>query len=108
MKARVEAGYWSFRAPVGYVFARVPGHGKLLVPNESEASIVREALEGFAAGKLSNQLEVQAFLHKKKFRASKLKGLLHFDQVKHLLTDDLNAGFISFPKWGITQRKGHH
>src|SRR5262249_41038735 len=48
MKARLEAGYWPFYQPPGYVYAKVPGHGKLLVPKEPEASVIREALEGFA------------------------------------------------------------
>src|SRR5207248_360248 len=61
MQARLEAGYWPFYPPPGYAFARVPGHGKLLVCKEPEASVIREALEGFASGCLPSQVHVQSF-----------------------------------------------
>lgn len=51
MKARVENGFWVFRAPVGYRYVNAPsGGGKVLVPDEVLAPIVREALEGYATG----------------------------------------------------------
>ncbi len=50
MKARLEAGYWTFYPPPGYAYPKVPGHGKLLVPHEPEAGVIREAMEGFASG----------------------------------------------------------
>jgi site-specific DNA recombinase len=51
MRARMLNGYWTFAAPVGYRYQKVSGHGKMLVPDEPLASIVREALEGFASGR---------------------------------------------------------
>src|SRR6056297_3873315 len=50
MKARVEKGYWVFQPPIGYRFGKTAEHGKLLVPHEPHASIIREALEGYAVG----------------------------------------------------------
>lgn len=61
MQERMKKGYWTFRPPVGYVVAKVPGHGKLLVKREPQASIVREALEGFASGRFETQSEVKRF-----------------------------------------------
>ena len=52
MKARLQAGYWVFENPPGYVFQSVPGHGRLLVPDYPTANTVREALLGFASGGL--------------------------------------------------------
>lgn len=39
MRARVTAGYWVFPPPVGYKFANVEGHGKMLVRDEPAASL---------------------------------------------------------------------
>lgn len=41
MKARMEAGYWIHNPPVGYKYEVVKPHGKLLVPFEPLASIIR-------------------------------------------------------------------
>jgi len=60
--ARLKNGYWTFSAPVGYQYTKAPGGGKLLVPKEPEASIIREALEGFASGRFQSQAEVKRFL----------------------------------------------
>lgn len=51
MKARVTAGYWSFYPPLGYKYHEVAGHGKLLLRDEPIASIIAEALTGFASGR---------------------------------------------------------
>jgi site-specific DNA recombinase len=65
MQACLEAGYWPFYPPPGYTFAKVAGHGKLLVPKEPEAGIIKEALEGFATRRLADQVDVQHFLQSK-------------------------------------------
>src|SRR6266545_1016124 len=67
MQARLEAGYWPFYPPPGYAFAKVPGHGKLIVPKEPGASVIREALEGFACGRFATQVDVQRFLRQRGF-----------------------------------------
>ena len=62
MRARVMNGYWVFHAPPGYRYEKVDGHGKLLVRNEPLATIIQEALEGFASGRFETQSEVKRFL----------------------------------------------
>lgn len=62
MQARVKAGYWVFSPVLGYKFATVAGHGRMLVRDEPNASIVTEALEGFASGRFVSTAEVQRFL----------------------------------------------
>jgi DNA invertase Pin-like site-specific DNA recombinase len=65
MKARVENGFWVFRAPVGYRYVNAPsGGGKVLVPDEVLAPVVRQALEGYATGHFASQAEVQRFLER--------------------------------------------
>jgi DNA invertase Pin-like site-specific DNA recombinase len=108
MKARLEAGYWPFYPPPGYAFAKVTGHGKLLVRREPEASIIREALEGFASGRLPTQVDVQRFLQSKDFKARGRRKRIHLEQVKRLLTQELYAGYISYPPWHVASHKGHH
>jgi len=65
MKARVEKGYYVFHTPVGYRYARDRVHGKLLCRDEPVASILAEALEGYASGRFSSQVEVKRFLESK-------------------------------------------
>src|SRR5205807_8272818 len=74
MQARLEAGYWPFYPPPGYTFAKIAGHGKLIVPQEPEASIIREALEGFASGRFPTQMDVQRFLQSKNFKHRRERG----------------------------------
>ena len=110
MQARLEAGYWPFYPPPGYTFAKIPGHGKLIVPKEPEAGIIREALEGFASGRFPSQVDVQAFLQTKGFQPRRERGrsVTYLEQVKRLLTRELYTGFISYLPWKVTRRQGHH
>ena len=62
MRARVLNGYWPFACPVGYRYQRVAGRGNMLVRNEPLASIVQEALEGYASGRFQIQAEVGPLL----------------------------------------------
>src|SRR3989344_198789 len=105
MKARLEKGYWTFVAPDGYRMTKNPIHGQILTRVEPEASIVKEALEGFATGRFGNQVEIQSFLQSKKFR-----GLKEFNLtlVKKLLTRCVYAGYVEYEKWGVSRRIGHH
>src|SRR5947209_2470213 len=108
MQARLEAGYWPFYPPPGYTYAKVPGHGKLLVRKEPEASIIREALEGFASGRFPSQVDVQRFLQSKGFNPRAYGKVTYLEQVKRLLTREVYTGFVSYPPWSVTTRKGHH
>lgn len=61
MKARLEKGYWTFVAPHGYRMIKDSLHGKILRVSDIEASIVKEALTGFAVGRFENKIDVQEF-----------------------------------------------
>lgn len=58
MRARVMNGYYVFSCPIGYKYQRTPGHGNLLVRDEPIASILQEALEGFANGRFDAQIDM--------------------------------------------------
>lgn len=51
MKARMQSGYWIHNPPVGYKYHTIKGRGKMLLPDEPQATIVREAFEGYAMGR---------------------------------------------------------
>jgi DNA invertase Pin-like site-specific DNA recombinase len=104
MKARLENGYWTFVAPHGYRMIRDSLHGKILKVSEAEASIVKEALVGFATGRFENKIDVQTFLQSKKLRGSKYISL---DLVKKLLTNSVYAGYVEYKKWNVDRRVGH-
>ncbi len=55
MRARAMGGYWVFQSPVGYRYERVTGGGKILVRNEPFATIVTDALKGFASERFGSQ-----------------------------------------------------
>ena len=59
MRARTINGYWVFPAPVGYEYRSVSGQGKVLHPDEPNASILKDALEGYACERFSTQAEVK-------------------------------------------------
>lgn len=62
MRARVMNGYWVFQPPVGFKYQRVSGRGKMLVRDDPVASVVQEALEGYASGRFEAQADVMRFL----------------------------------------------
>ena len=56
MKARTSAGYWCSVPPLGYKFEKTKEHGKLLTQIEPLASIVKEAIEGYASGRFQERV----------------------------------------------------
>ncbi|MGE0052945.1 MAG: recombinase family protein [Hyphomicrobium sp.] len=109
MRARAMNGYWVFRAPTGYTYKKVAGHGKLLVRDEPLASIVQEALEGYASGRFQTQAEVKRFLEAQpEYPCKSPAGAVRFEEVLRLLTRPHYAGYIEVPEWGVSLRKGHH
>jgi site-specific DNA recombinase len=107
-KARLEGGYWPFFAPPGYTQVKHPLHGKLLTRLEPQASIIQEALEGYASGRFQEQLDVLNFLRRKDFHAGKGGNAIYLETVKRILMRITYAGYIEYPDWGVARRKGHH
>lgn len=109
MRARAMNGYWVFRAPAGYAYKKITGHGLLLMRDEPLASIVQEALEGFASGRFQTQGEVKRFLESRPEYPCKTKdGIVRYEEVLRLLSRPHYAGYIEVPHWGVSLRKGHH
>ena len=108
MRARTMNGYWSFYPPVGYRFERVAGHGKLLVRAEPVASIVAEALNGFATGRFASQAEVQRFFESQPQFPKAKNGGITIQRVTEILNQPIYSGHIEVAKWDIPLRKGQH
>ncbi|MBL8548298.1 MAG: recombinase family protein [Hyphomonadaceae bacterium] len=112
MTARVEQGYHVTKAPLGYRYQRTKAEGALLVPNEPFASIVKEALEGFASRRFESLAEVQRFLESfpewPRQKSGKRKGLTNENIVSAMLRHHVYAGLVSAPYWGVTIREGRH
>ena len=108
MKARLEAGYHVFPAPIGYRFEKVAGHGKLLVRDEPVASVIQQALEGFASGVFQTQVEVQRFLESEPDYPKNKKGRVHPSRVKEILTHITYSGYVKHDDWNVSLRKGQH
>ncbi len=106
MKERLLAGYWPFHHVPGYRAKPLAGHGKVLVPFESEASIIKEALEGYATDRFLTQQDVQRYLQSKDFSSGKK---VHLQRVKRLLERSwIYSGLVKFDPWEIPERSGHH
>ena len=108
MRARTQNGYWVFSAPLGYRYDQQPEHGKILVPHEPMASVIREALEGFASGRFETQSEVLRFFESLPHFPRDGRGYIRFQRVKDILVNPLYAGLISVGKWDIALRPGKH
>ena len=109
MRARTMNGYWCFAAPIGYRYKRTAGHGNMLVRDEPHASILQEALEGFASGRFQTQVEVKRFLEAQPDFPKDLDGIeIRNQKITEILTRSIYAGYIESPKWNVSLRKGHH
>lgn len=77
--------------------------------NEPIASIVQEALEGFASGRLDSQAEVKHFLESKpEFPKCLPNGEIRNQRVTELLKRPVYAGYVESEKWHMSLRKGQH
>ena len=107
--ARLKNGFWTFKAPMGYRYVKAPGGGKMLARDEPLASIITEALEGFALGRLQTQAEVKRFLDcKPEFPRAKGATEVKFDIVTALLTRLVYAGYLEKEDWGVPLTKAQH
>ena len=108
MRARLEAGYYQFAPVYGYSYAKVPEHGRIIVPQEPAASYVRNAFEGMACGRFRSIAEVKRFLEAESDAPRNEKGEVRTTFVTDLLRRSLYAGLITVPKWNIENHPGKH
>ncbi len=106
-KARIESGYWSFCPPRGLAFIKDPGHGKLLSPVEPWATIIKQAIEGYANGLFLTLNEVRDSINSE----VKNYGIDHkvsIESIRRMLTQILYTGYVEYKPWEVPLRSGHH
>lgn len=108
MRARMENGFWIHNAPVGYRYTTFKGRGKLLVPNEPLAAIVREAFEGYASGRFQTQAEIRRFFESCPDFPRNKAGKITQQRVTEILTQPLYTGHICSKTYDIDWLKGQH
>ena len=109
MKARVEKGFWVFKAPVGMKYVPAKGGGKVLVRDEPLASICQEALEGFASNRFASQTEMRRWLEAQpEFPKDKPDGQIRPQTIVRFLGKEVYAGLVSAKAWNVSLRDGQH
>ena len=108
MRSRLESGYAVFQAPTGYRYQRVTGRGRMLMRNEPVASIVQEALEGYASERFETQADVVRFLSDASVFPKTSHGKVRHTMVGSILTNPTYAGMIEAPNWSVSRRQGMH
>ena len=108
MRARAMGGYWVFHAPIGMKFERVSGHGKLLVRDEPIASIMTEAMEGYASGRFATVSEVARFLESQPAFPRNSNYQVHVERVNEMFDRCVYAGYITHERWGLNLVPGKH
>lgn len=110
MRSRLESGYWTFNSDVpGYARKNLPDKTWILAKQEPKASLIREALEGYANGRFDSKTNVQEFLQRKNYLAGNKQNRVYLSMVDRMLERaSLYAGFIEYPDWNVERRLGKH
>src|ERR1043165_3698242 len=108
MRGRVLNGYWPFAKCVGYRHERRSGEGMVLVRDDPTASVIQEALEGYASGRFQIQAEVKRFLEWHPDFPKDASGTVRNQLVTQILTRVLYTGYVEAPEWDVSLRKGRH
>lgn len=108
--ARLEKGFWTFAAPIGYKYVKSKqGSGKELVRDEPYASVLQEALEGYASGRFSTPAEVKRFLEADPHYPKDTKrGEIRLQTVARIMDQVLYAGYLKADTHGVSLRKAQH
>ena len=107
-KARLEAGYYAFIAPVGFQYVKIKGGNKKFTKDEPVANIIAEMMEGFASGRFQTKRECKYFLEATPEFPKTASGRIGNNQVDKILTSSLYAGMIEYKPWGVSLRQGNH
>ncbi len=108
MRACIEAGYYIFGPPLGYKFITSKDGRKMIGPDEPVASILKEALEGFASGRFQTPTEVKRHLDAIPAFPKHKNGEVRLGSLIELMNRPVYAGYITVEKWGIYLRPGKH
>ena len=109
-RARLLNGYYVNPIPPrGYKWIKAPsGGGKIIVRNEPLASIITEALEGFASGRFQTKAEVKRFLEQQPEFPRNYRGEVTHQEVQRILSRVVYAGYIECEARDVSRRMGKH
>ena len=107
-RARVMKGYYVFAPVIGYDYVELEDGGKMLAPDEPNASIVRDALEGYASGRFQTPTEVKRFLETFPSTPRNKHGEVRLQLVFKMLRRSLYAGYITIEKWNLHLHPAKH
>ncbi len=107
MKARLEAGYWTFCPPPGLKNFKDSIKGKILKPVEPFADIYKSAIEKYRDYELSTLEEVRQFVLSK-YAENNINRPLALHGVKEILTELLYCGYLEYAPWGVERMKAQH
>ncbi|GAD50984.1 putative recombinase [Caenibius tardaugens NBRC 16725] len=108
MRARMLGGYYVHSAPLGFRYEKHPNGGSTLVRDEPVASVIAEALESYACGRLGSKAEVKRFLETHPQFPRTRHGHVTNEQANRILTYCVYAGYVESECWGVSLRKGYH
>lgn len=94
--------------PIGYQNVKVRGQGSTIQRKEPFASIIQEALKGFASGRFETQAEVKRFLESVPAFPKNGKGGVSNQRVNDILTHPIYAGYVGHDRWNVSLRPGKH
>ena len=105
-RARLEAGYWAFGSKKGYKMSKDPVHGKISIPNEPEATLLKTAMEGFSTGIFIRPVDACKYLVEQGLWDRKPER--YTEKFINYLRDPFYAGYIEYLAWEVTRREGKH
>ncbi len=111
MQARLEQGYWTFKAPPGLRYHHDRVHKKVLVLDNPRAEHVAAMLDRYAQGLFGSHMDIWRFLAARGFYGpAPQRALLsrQLCQIRDMLRQLLYTGHLEFPAWGISLRKAQH
>lgn len=108
-RARMLNGYWTLAPGPAYEYVAAKGHnGKLLVRREPIASVLADALNGFASGRIQTQSELRRFLQNHPDYPKGKSGKVPKQNIRRLLVNKLHAGYLEYQPWDVPLTKAAH
>lgn len=108
-EARLNRGFWVFKAPVGYKYVPAKEGGKVLVRDEPVASILTSAMKAYASGHFRAVTEVIRHLESiPQFPKDTPSHGIRSQTMIRILRNPLYAGIVEAPTWGIGPVEGQH
>lgn len=96
-----RSGSYAFVTPRGYKRMRDTTGQVCHIKNEPDATIIQQALEGYAGERFKTKADVYHFLIENNFNKGKVKE----EYVNNLLKNILYTGYFTYEKWGMNMLK---